>query len=182
MNARKKNLQEIGQLYEFSYIDSRLKCVYCDFQRECVDHVPPVSLAANIGTKEIFKSGISLQTVPCCRSCNSLLGAKKLFNYEERLSHLYEAYNQKLQSSTLWGDDEIEELSGNLKRMICAKQKHLRNEIVARIRSIEINLLDAEGRSAALDRCTKKLAQRHSDGEVLSPIQIQMYKSALEDE
>jgi len=30
-------------------------------------------------------------------------------------------------------------------------------------------------------RWAKKLKQRHKDGEVLSPIQIQMYKSALEE-
>jgi len=151
--TRKESLKIINDFYQFSYVDDRLKCVYCDMGRECIDHMPPLSQVRKFGVSRVKKENITLHLVPSCKACNTALGARPLWNYSDRLNYLYSHYTRKLESHALWGDDEIEELSGHLKQMIKAKQKHLRDEIVARIRAIECNLIQAETREAKLEGC-----------------------------
>ena len=149
--SRREDEKTYQDFYEFRCIDDRLKCVYCDFSRQCLDHVPPISVVRKIGLKKIREESLNLFLLPSCNACNLALSSRPLGTYGERLSFLYSYYSKKIESKTLWGEDEIEELSGNLKMMIAAKQKFIRQELIARIRSIEFNMLDVDSREAQLD-------------------------------
>jgi len=83
---------------------------------------------------------IGLFLYPACRWCNQTLGAKELFTYEERLLFLYHKLHEKLDMCTLWSNEEIEELDGELKRMIKARQIQIRREYLMRLRGVEINI------------------------------------------
>lgn len=140
-NSNRKFLEKVyGKLYSFAKMETRLICAYCGDVRSTVDHVPPLSVVAKVGMREIRKRDIDLLLYPCCTSCNSLLGARMLATYDERLLFIYKSLMNKIESVTLWSDDEIDELGGNLKRMVRARQLHIRRELILRLRGTERNL------------------------------------------
>ncbi len=73
--------------------------------------------------------------------CNTELGAKRFGTYEERLHFMYERLQLKIEKETLWSKDELDELQGNLKRMITARQLTLKKELINRLRGVESNIL-----------------------------------------
>lgn len=142
--ARKHYEAVFGELYEFQSYGDRLSCAYCGQPRYCLDHVPPISLVAKIGTKKLRELKVDLYKVPCCDFCNSALNAVRLASFEERLVYLYNYINKRLDKQTVWSEYELEEITGNLKRMIQGKQYKIKTELIARLRVIETKLAALE--------------------------------------
>jgi len=141
-NHRKQLLAVYGQLYTFDARGDRYKCVYCGDVRECVDHVPPLTLVESKTPEALRDAGVMLITYPCCSTCNEQLGSKPLATYEERLIFLYNRYLDKADRQPMWQQWEIDELGGELKKLVLARQLQLRRELLARIRGIEHNMGD----------------------------------------
>jgi hypothetical protein len=140
-NKTRRHYEKVfGHLYTFKGMDNRLSCAYCGDTRATVDHIPPISLVAKIGTKELRKRDVELITVPACKTCNATLAARPLATYEERLVFMYNKTIDQMESKTFWSDDEMNELGGRLKQMVVAKQMHLRRELTERLRGMERNL------------------------------------------
>ena len=108
------------------------------------DHITPVSWNRSRRHYEAR----TYNTVPCCRECNSLLGAKPLFSLEERAHEISECllrrYRKEL-NAPVWSEEEMAQLEGDLRRSVEAKQ-FLRMEILDRVRnatSVAQGLLEA---------------------------------------
>jgi hypothetical protein len=139
----RKNLEKLyNNLYIVKYFGKPESCVYCGADRNCLDHVPPLSVVDKIGTKFIRENDIELIKVPCCNKCNTVLGAKMLGTLSERIRYLYDYYLNKFEKEVLWDKEEIEELEGNLKQMVRSRQIKLRREVMDRIRGLEESLLN----------------------------------------
>lgn len=146
-DTRKSAIAIFGSLYTFESFGDRLSCAYCGDVRECIDHIPPLSVVAKYGTDAMRERGIDLMTVPSCNPCNRDLGGRPLATYEERLLFLYERLVQKIEKKEgIWSADEIDkELTGNLKRMVEAKHRIFMREVVHRLRGIEEKISSIEG-------------------------------------
>jgi hypothetical protein len=92
------------------------------------------------GPKYFRDIDVPLVMYPCCNACNRELGHRHLLTYEDRLLHLYRALQRKVEGKTLWTSEEINSLTGNLKRMVSARQAHIRRELVSRLRGVEARL------------------------------------------
>ena len=117
-------------------------CHYCGMPADTRDHIIPISWNRK---RRKHEAG---ETVPCCRECNSLLGAKPLFSVQERAHEISEClmrrYRKEL-NAPVWSDEEMEQLEGDLRRSVEAKQ-FLRMEILERVRnasSVAYGLLEA---------------------------------------
>ena len=137
---RNLNLELYSSLYSFRTFGDRLSCAYCGDVREGVDHIPPLSVVASVTPAKLRKLEVDLISVPCCSTCNGTLGGRKIGTYEERLHFLYSRLQAKLESSVFWSNDEIDELSGNLRVMVLSKQLQLRRECLLRLRGMERSL------------------------------------------
>ena len=147
--SRRLHIQLFDHLYEFDPKGDRLACAYCGDVRETIDHIPSISVVAKVGTKQLRKKGIKTIKVPCCRACNQELGALHLATFEERLGYLYDRLLRRTEKSSIWSPDELDELAGELKRMIGAKQEHIRREVLVRLRGMEKRLASLEFLSVA---------------------------------
>jgi len=150
---RRKTIENIfGHLYEFESMGNRLACSYCDDVRDGLDHIPPINVVAEYGSKTIRENKIRFIKIPVCKSCNSMLGAKPLFTYAERLSYIYGKLSEKIERKEgIWTHDEIEEnLKGNLKRMVKARHNSFVRDVLQRFRNVEEKLvmLGSEGEDA----------------------------------
>lgn len=67
---------------------------------------------------------------------------RRLNTIPERLLHLYDYYTNLLTKKVLWSQEEIDELSGNLKRLVQSSQNKINTDIIERLHGIERNLLD----------------------------------------
>jgi len=87
-------------------------CVYCGVKYDlCRDHVIPTSY---LRTKRRYGGD---WLVTACTECNTLLGAKLLFNVPERAAYLKIVLARKyyrILRVLNWDDDELEELGENL--------------------------------------------------------------------
>jgi len=111
-----------------------MDCIYCGAPADTKDHIIPLTYLYNGRPKNPKGKG---ETVDCCRECNTLLGAKALFSVAERAEYLANALERryrKVLKAPYWSDEEIEELDGELKQTIKAKQ-FLREEILERVRN-----------------------------------------------
>lgn len=131
-------------LYEFHDLGHRLQCAYCNDVRETLDHVPPISLVHKMTPTIMRERGVKFILLPACKHCNQILSSRPLANYEERLLFVYNRTQDYLEDKTFWSDDDLKELTGNLKRMIEAKQLTLRREYMIRLRGMEYNLVRVE--------------------------------------
>jgi hypothetical protein len=116
-------------------------CYYCDAPRQCLDHVPPIGLAAKIDLDAFRKNGGKLVLVPSCNVCNEMLGARELGTIPERVCFLIEKYSKEIgASASRWSDSEIDELGRGLRQKIIARQQ-LVNDYLSRLASVEYRLL-----------------------------------------
>lgn len=123
-DSRKRWLAKYGSLYvEFKppgYWRPDC-CAYCGNLYQAYDHVPPLSWVAALGPSYFDKNGLLIVKVRSCNECNSLLSNKKLFSLRERTVYLigrYEERYKKYRTGTAWQDEEVNELTGNLKKAI----------------------------------------------------------------
>lgn len=142
-NVKRRALakKEIGRLY------SRIKnhdlgiCYYCGDKRECLDHVPPLSIAVDLDLDQFRKKGGRLLLVPSCGQCNSLLGAKRLGSICERVNLLWNAYARLIERTDhRWSQEEMDELGRNLRGVVEAGARKSR-EYIRKLRGIEYRLL-----------------------------------------
>lgn len=65
-------------------------CTYCGDPADTLDHLEPISRQTN--RRRRGKMASCGKRVPCCRLCNSLLGASDAFTVRERAAFLLMAY------------------------------------------------------------------------------------------
>lgn len=97
-------------------------CVYCSDNRECLDHVPALSLIESINIQEYKDKGGNFLFYPACNKCNEYLSNLNQIDIYERLLHLEEKYTKKLKTCPSWTQKEIEELGYNLQTLIMSKK------------------------------------------------------------
>ena len=130
-----------GSLYELETFGDRHSCAYCGDLRELLDHCPPLHLVDKLTIKQVRKLDIPMILVPCCSQCNRMLGGRHLPRYEDRLAFLYRKVSDKVERCSIWSSSELENLTGELQRMVTARQVHIRREYLNRLRGIEERLI-----------------------------------------
>jgi hypothetical protein len=94
-------------------------CVYCGDFNQCRDHVIPVSY------NSVYRNYSLEDTVDCCNMCNQLALDYPAQSIEEKSLYLINQYHKKYSkvlNNPKWEDDEIDELSGNLKYKVKASE------------------------------------------------------------
>src|SRR3990167_11279199 len=94
-------------------------CVYCGNRAQERDHIPPLSWLYCLGSDYFLERGLLICWVPSCKECNKELSDNKLFSIKERTLHLLGRYVLKYDpflKGTAWNDEQLEELTGGLKR------------------------------------------------------------------
>lgn len=115
---RRKLEAKIGVLYK--RLECELDtCWYCGDPRETLDHVPPLAIVMDMELSVLARKGIKLCLVPSCRSCNQILGKKALLTPAERVAHLYEKYEEKVNKrGNLWEPQEVKQLGYNMRKIV----------------------------------------------------------------
>lgn len=141
---RRLTLRQYGQLYHRLDNTDQEHCWYCGDGRECLDHVPSLGMLPNIDVKKFRESGGRFLLVPCCSSCNSLLGNRRLYTPNERISWLLGAYHKLFDKAYYgWSDTEVSEMGYTFRVMISAGISKS-NSYISKIRAIERRILDIE--------------------------------------
>ncbi len=128
--------RELKKRYHFLYQSigrSGDPCWYCGLPGESEDHVPPLSVVADLGTDYLRKNGYSLYTLRCCTECNSVLGNRFLLTPEARSKALLSRYKKTyfdLIDRPKWTLSEIDELSGWLQKYV--DESNMLREITVR--------------------------------------------------
>lgn len=116
-------------------------CTYCGVSHaDTLDHVIPRSVGGKLN--EGFKK---TNTVPACRECNLLLSNRLFLTVGSRAAFLagaIEGRYRKVLRLPKWSEDELEDLSGPMRRTIKA-QVALAEETRARVLSCEKVSLEA---------------------------------------
>jgi hypothetical protein len=112
-------------------------CFYCGFYGNSKDHVPPVSYPDEFEEESRF-------LVRSCLLCNSLLANKMALTFLSRCDYLvirYEKRFKKCLEMPEWSFEEINQLSGRLKRTVVLGMKkkksieekllYLRNKVIS---------------------------------------------------
>jgi len=89
---------------------SETRCTYCGELSDGLDHVRPQSL----DEERSFRRDL---VVPCCRECNSALGARYLVTISVRASFLLGHYLKKYKRvirAVDWSDEEVAQLGRHL--------------------------------------------------------------------
>jgi hypothetical protein len=116
LNDRRSAERIVGALYKRAPGYDLSVCAYCGDLRQCLDHVPPISVARYLNLDELKEK---LLLYPSCTYCNSVLGKKHLFNYAERLHHLYVKTLKRIKDENRqWTTEELKELGPNLRGMV----------------------------------------------------------------
>lgn len=95
-------------------------CHYCGMIATGIDHVPPLAIRAAFVDNGLITRW-QIKDVPCCKECNSVLGANAPFSLTER-RHLVKQYLRRKYAHYLkapdWTDNELSELGHTLGSMI----------------------------------------------------------------
>lgn len=119
MRNRKLLVQRLHATYQRNESLKEWICFYCGSPADTEDHCPPLSLAESF-------PGEDRVLLRCCRLCNSLLGARFLLTPYARAEYLIKKYAKRWHKDLdmpNWSDEEIEELTGQLKREIIRGMK-----------------------------------------------------------
>ena len=118
------------------------KCMYCGIDRQCLDHVPPLSTIENIDINEYKKDGGKFLLIPSCLKCNQFLGFYNSNSMYDRINLLISKYNKKLKKRPIWTEEELSEMSDRFLqyhfakddkyRIIENKLKHLYTQLINR--------------------------------------------------
>lgn len=155
------------------------ECAYCGQGANARDHVVPVcwnSAAAN--RKGVDHS--ENQVIPVCNECNSILGGQAIFSIAERADYLatrLAVKYRKVLSAPVWTDEDLDQLSGMLKKHIKAKQSERllvldrirRCVFAARLPSLKIEDIWAahhKGKTLAEYLQDSQLTQERAEGEI----------------
>lgn len=99
-------------------------CVYCGMTSDSVEHFPP---------KSVTHRGFLL---PCCRECNTYAGASYAFDFDKRVNFVREKIrkkNAKYLKMPIWTEEQLDELSGRLKRSVklCQEKRRIATKRLA---------------------------------------------------
>jgi len=136
-------MKKYSALYKRAMWFDMDKCVYCGAGRQCLDHVPAISLLENIDVKRYLKQGGTLTLYPCCSKCNSLLGNTEALSLYDRLQALLKKYNKRLDRIEVWEDSELKEMGKNMRSYIQSQQFKLK-ELNDAVYNIDIKILQIE--------------------------------------
>lgn len=113
---------------EFScceYSEGADPCYYCGIPADTVDHVLPRTIEDRLDEVELGNP-IRTYTVPCCRECNTLLGAKWYPTLTARKlalkKKLRKRYRKFLEAPS-WEPEEMVELGETLRSHISRSEK-----------------------------------------------------------
>jgi hypothetical protein len=97
---------------------NRYDCVYCGMPCDTRDHVSPVSRdytsRKNVPTNQ-------KNTVPSCRECNNLLGARLFLTIGDRASYLFSVYRTRLDKilgMPSWSKEELKSIKGRMRQYV----------------------------------------------------------------
>ena len=117
------------------------ECWYCGDTKTCWDHCPPLHYADLVYIPSFISDNSHLVLIPSCDSCNSLLGCRKLFTPNERISWLLGAYTRLFDKAYYgWTPEEVDEMGYNFKVMINHSIR-TSNSYVDKVRAIERKIL-----------------------------------------
>ena len=143
LKERNRLVRTYNHLYRRAEVELD-KCFYCGANRECLDHVPPISWVESFDTTKYREQGNEFLLYPSCFKCNSYLGDKNLFDISERIEYLYQRYTKEIDKIVgLWTDEETEEMSPMFQDMIRNRTNRVK-ELVQRQRYLEHLLFCAE--------------------------------------
>ncbi len=130
MSSKKAERARLSRTYNHLYTPHSFEgqnvreCFYCADPAETRDHCPPLSWVETRKQEAWRDAGVAFVTVPCCAPCNGLLGRKGLFTLKERADYLEQRLSAKFdRESTLWSEDEIDEMGPSFQKTIRARQK-----------------------------------------------------------
>jgi hypothetical protein len=107
-------------------LNTKLFCTYCGLPAQCLDHVIPVSHTNKKRKPSDYTMSNAVNVVPACNDCNSSLSNFWYHAIASRAGYLAERIAVRhinLLDTPTWSEDEIAELSDNLKKIVKAKQK-----------------------------------------------------------
>ena len=124
MRSRKYRVQAFDHFYTPK---GRLSdpCVYCGVVSDTMDHVPPLVYVQKC--RDILEEISHANKYPACSECNSALGSQLLMTLGDRrayIADLLERKYKKLLRIPLWAEDELEEVSAEMRRDILAHLHH----------------------------------------------------------
>lgn len=94
-------------------------CTYCGEYADTIDHCIPYSVLRNETRKKNKLLGFCC---PACKECNCLLGNKVFTTFQERVLFVNRTLKKKYGAHrVVWDKEELEEISGNLKKYIQAE-------------------------------------------------------------
>ena len=125
-------LKAYGRLYRLHKGCPSAECFYCGDPSESMDHRPPLSVVDDVGTKTLRRLRVPLVMIPCCQSCNSILGSRRLATVDESLDYLaIRLEKEYVRITALWSNEEIAELGPNLQTMVRA---HMHEKVHIQVR------------------------------------------------
>lgn len=124
-------MARITNIYFYKHHESMKDffCFYCGCYGESKDHVPPICYQFEIGNEQRI-------LVRACILCNTLLGTRAFFTLLQRCDYLLSRYGKKyirVLSIPAWTQEEIEELSGKLRRSVILgikKKKFIEEKLI----------------------------------------------------
>lgn len=91
-------------------------CYYCGASANTIDHVPPQSIRPTLINLGLDRR-IAFNEVRCCGECNSLLGARDIWQLSKRKQFIKKALRRRycrLLKMPHWSESELIELNGSL--------------------------------------------------------------------
>jgi hypothetical protein len=134
-NYRKFLEKRYSGLYKRIISFDASKCIYCEFPRECLDHVPALSLLDSINLKHYLKNDGKLLLYPSCQECNRLLSNTSNIDFYSRLHQLSRKYDKKLDNREVWSETELNEMGPNMRTFIEANS-YKTDELILKLENI----------------------------------------------
>jgi len=139
--SRKRLMRDYGKLYHRMGNVPLELCWYCNHTRQTLDHCPPISCLETLDIEKFTADGGKFLLIPSCSDCNHYLNAARLGFPYERLLYLERRYTKLTDKHFVnWTKEEIAELGYNLKDMIYAKDRLMR-DLIRKLHCIQHNAL-----------------------------------------
>lgn len=122
--ARRERLKVVSHRYIKYNPGWGDECIYCGLDGFTKDHVPSVFISY------AYHPDVPHIIVPCCRHCNSILGAADLNTLPERAAYLTERYEKKykrLLDMPIWDEEDIKEMGPTMQDAIISMEKDREN-------------------------------------------------------
>jgi len=141
-NQERKRLHRIyGQLYRRTKNFNLIECAYCQYPRQCLDHVPPLTALPSLNVREYIKAGGKLILYPSCLQCNKYLSSRNIIDFYERLDYLSHKYSKKIDTIEVWEKHELAEMGPLMTSYIKSHQHEVR-EYIHKLQNIENRMTD----------------------------------------